>query len=263
MCDYVFSFSSSYHLYIQLFSHFLSLSQMIFSDYCMDPNGNAAKLVNPSSSAFASSQFFLTCQGTDPLESPLRNLSTSIEYFSHQVANITATKSCGNTAALNNMQFQINSMQASYSYIVNNTQCSQIQSSFDTFAETNLCGDTFLGFYIIWLSQYLTAGCLFLMTVVASIIYQLFGRYWDETETDILVKTLQSSAFEKPKYNPEEHYDDLSTNERKSRKERAEMQLSTDTYDSNLTYGVDEYYDGFGGSPGSGNHYNSNNPRMY
>lgn len=230
---------------------------MIFSDYCMDPNSNAAKLVNPTSTAFASSQYFLTCQGVNPLQSPLVNLSTSIEYFTTQVANITSSKSCTNTAALHNMQFQINSMQASYVYIVNNTQCPAIQSSFDSFSETNLCGDTFLGFYIIWLSQYLTAGCLFMMTVVASVIYQLFGRYWDDTETDILVKTLQSSAFEKPKYNPEEHYDDLSTNERKSRKERADIQLSTDTYDSSMNYGSDEWNDGFGGSPISGNRYNS------
>lgn len=226
----------------------------------MDPNSNGAKLVNPDSTAFASSQYFLTCQGSNPLMSPLGNLSTSIEYFTNQVANITATKSCANNAALHNMQFQVNSMQSSYIYIVNNTRCSSLQSSFDNFAETNLCGDTYLGFYIIWLSQYLTAGCLFLMTVAASIIYQLFGRYWDETETDILVKTLQSSAFEKPKYNPEEHYDDLSTNERKSRRERADVQKSTDTYDSNLNFGGDEYYDGFGGSPATGNHYNS---RMY
>jgi hypothetical protein len=37
----------------------------------------------------------------------------------------------------------------------------------------------FIGLFVIWSSEYVTASCIFLVTLTASIIYQLFGRYWD------------------------------------------------------------------------------------
>jgi hypothetical protein len=49
----------------------------------------------------------------------------------------------------------------------------------NSFLHENICNDTFLGLFVIWTSQYVTAASIFLATLTASIIYQLFGRYWD------------------------------------------------------------------------------------
>jgi hypothetical protein len=55
------------------------------------------------------------------------------------------------------------------------TQCPPIQFQINNVLHEGICHDSFIGVYIIWISQYLTTFFLFLLTIMISLIYQYFG----------------------------------------------------------------------------------------
>ena len=59
------------------------------------------------------------------------------------------------------------------------TDCASLQTSLTGVFEGSLCGGIYSGFFVIWITQFITSFCLFLLMCCGSVLYQYFdNKYW-------------------------------------------------------------------------------------
>jgi hypothetical protein len=179
---------------------------MGLSDFCISPQVNTVKILDPYSTSYASMKYYITCNGTtaSPIQPTLNNLTSIVNIFDNQVNSLATTGKC--SAEIYDMRQQVADMYTYVEYISNTTACYDIRNSLNSLLQENVCNTLFFGLFVIWSSQYVTAAALFLATVVASVIYQLFGRYWDyenDPEEDEEVGGVDDEA----EYNYDENLD--------------------------------------------------------
>lgn len=146
----------------------------------MDPTDNTLQMLEPGSTNYDMASYYATCTGTDPLESSLTSAYTAVNDM--QSALVDAEAACPGNEYVANMIAEIPQMMATLYSIGNATSCPPLQAQVNEVVETGLCKDSFIGLFVIWVSQFITVLTLFSVTVVVSIMYQFFGRYWDITE---------------------------------------------------------------------------------
>lgn len=207
----------------------------------MNPSTNTVKLLNPNSIYYSTLQYFTTCAGNNPLEPSVNNITASVKYFSGKVSY------CNNTNIRTSMENEITLMYSNIQSINNITNCANIQNLLNEFTQGALCSNTFLGLFIIWSSQYLTAASIFIVTVCSAIIFQLFGRYWDFSSPE-------------PEDNPEDEYADEADEEENIHN----LHSYKNTYkQTENVYGVNMHTDKLRASTAAGNEDDTDDDEQY
>lgn len=66
-----------------------------------------------------------------------------------------------------------------YSLIDTLFDCSPIQTTLTGIFEGSLCGGIYSGFFVIWITQFITSLCLYLTMCCGVVLYQYFdNKYW-------------------------------------------------------------------------------------
>lgn len=143
----------------------------------MSPTSNTLQVMDPTTSTFDSISFYLTCNGTNPVTEPLTAAYSAIDSLAAQLDSLELA--CPGNPYITDMANEVLSIQGTLDSITNATACEPIQAQADNVLQSGLCYNSFIGVFIIWVSQYVTAATLFLLTVVVSITYQNFGQFWD------------------------------------------------------------------------------------
>mmetsp|Transcript_33867 Transcript_33867/g.49181 ORF Transcript_33867/g.49181 Transcript_33867/m.49181 type:complete len:521 (-) Transcript_33867:442-2004(-) len=162
------------------------IALMLFSDFCMSPMTNILLTLNPGSNTYDVFAYYTTCTGVNPLESYLNSSEVAIQELKYSVQSYyLQTPLCSSSYSyLNASVTAMNDVLDTYADINTQIACPPLENQISEVLETGLCDQVFQGFYAIWLSQYVSNACLFFVTIVVSVIYQHFGRYWGRNNED-------------------------------------------------------------------------------
>ena len=139
--------------------------QMLFSDFCMSPMTNVLLTLSPGSSNYDVFAYYTTCIGVNPLETYLNSSEVAIEELKYSVQNYyLQTPLCSSSYSyLNASVSAMNAVLDTYSDINAQIACPPLYNQISEVLETGLCDQVFQGFFVIWLSQYVSNACKLLL----------------------------------------------------------------------------------------------------
>lgn len=155
---------------------------MGLSDFCMDPVEYALPLA--PSDIYNLTSYYATCTGVNPLASIVSESETFLNTYQQAVQGAMA--SCPGNTYLGDALITIQKAEYVLTNITTEISCPPTQSQILDLLQTNVCDQTFRGFYVIWIGQYLSSGLLLLTTIIIAIIYQFFGAYWNSRDESSL-----------------------------------------------------------------------------
>lgn len=88
------------------------------------------------------------------------------------------------------------SMDDSVYVIQSQLQCPPLQAELQDLLFNSICDDTFMGLYILWVSQYSTVLFLFLLSIVGSVVHNFFGAFWHVKNDDVSILEKVSKRHE-------------------------------------------------------------------
>lgn len=150
---------------------------MYLADYCMNPDANAIDYL-PSGSIKPIARYYIQCSGPNPLNA---TISTANNYL-HDIINFTRTalytpnSPCAGDAGLGHLLATTDSVINTMTSIGSSLDCPFVQSEWRLVVHYGLCGDMFTGIYGVYLSLSVAALLLFVLCIVASILYQYFFK---------------------------------------------------------------------------------------
>lgn len=152
---------------------------MALADFCYEPTDNLVNLV-PTGDDRALMSYYATCEGTNPLDSYISNAYSALDAINAELMSLTnpTTGACPDNPELVQAQDDVVAAYRSMDAIYVTEECPPVKSHIDSILHNAVCFNLFGGFYTIWVSQFTSSAALFFLCVVASVIYQYFGRYW-------------------------------------------------------------------------------------
>lgn len=149
----------------------------VLGDFCMDPTGNVLSLL-PSGTLHDTVQYYSTCTGTNTFSDPINQATQNANHIINQIKSSPAYNQNNNPACMSNLNSALNATSDVVVHVNNVLQevssCMLLAPVWDGIVNQSLCGNLFSGFYIIWNSQFVTAGGLFFSCCVAAVLYQYF-----------------------------------------------------------------------------------------
>lgn len=157
--------------------------------------------------------YYATCQGVNPLQS---TIDTAQGYVDDIQTGIQATMvyggaSCENNQYLENALSVVTSIDGVINNVIGELGCSPTQYQVQQVLESGLCQDSYRGIYTIWLTQYVTAALLLVITIIISLIYQYFGRFWSDINRDTSRQSAIQNGGADDQTNPSELYQSTSS----------------------------------------------------
>lgn len=153
--------------------------KMLSADFCMDPAKYSLNLTEPGAIR-ETLQHYLTCTGVSPAAPFVEDAFDYATQLNDTLTELT-TNHCPGNSNLTALYSTTASIFASISDINSRLTCPPLQFELSDLLYNSFCRDTFLGLYILWISQYSTVLFLFLLCVVGSIIHHFFGSFWAVT----------------------------------------------------------------------------------
>jgi hypothetical protein len=192
--------------------------EMIFviflGDLCIDPITYILKPL-PAGTVSDSVTYFTSCEGTNPFATSTDGVTSALTTIKSLLIDETTSASTADmcrTDAQRTARFNILDAlcgmcdgyfeDASYTYSFYSTglkytsskpgidstmtslkssitDCASLQTSLTGVFEGSLCGGIYSGFFVIWITQFITSFCLFLLMCCGSVLYQYFdNKYW-------------------------------------------------------------------------------------
>lgn len=154
---------------------------MAFADFCMDPVTYALPLV--PSDVYNLTSYYTTCTGVNPVASIVTESESFLSTYQQAVEG--AITVCPGDQYLAAALTTIKSAEVILTNITTEISCPPTQSQLVDLLQSGLCDQTFKGFYVVWIGQYISAGLLLFTAIIISIIYQYFGAYWNNFDEPI------------------------------------------------------------------------------
>lgn len=124
--------------------------------------------------------YYGTCNGTNPLYSPLAETAEAVAYLNGFVNNVTAPGgACEGNEYLLSMYPYIEEMQGNLSYIEKATDCPPVQEEWAKIFNDVFCDDYFIAIYVLFMTNSALCVCLYGLMVSSSLISQYFDDYWE------------------------------------------------------------------------------------
>lgn len=150
--------------------------QMGLADFCMDP-ATYVQLVVPTDVSSITS-YYVTCSGVNPMEPSIASAEELVA-SSEEYVNALLSGSCQNNVYLQQSLVVLGDVDYVYANITSAIACPPTQAQFLEVLNTGLCDQSFRGFYIVWVGQFLSTSCLFVAAVAIALLYQFFNPHWD------------------------------------------------------------------------------------
>ena len=189
----------------------LLFSKIGFADFCMDPIPNTINLVPRD--VYNVTSYYTTCQGVNPLQSTIDTANSYVDDMRYGIEQVMTVPGCENNQYLEDSLLVVDDIEGVINDVNAQIICNPTQYQVQQVLESGLCQDSFRGIYTIWLTQYVSAALLLVTTIVISLIYQYFGRYWsDINNEDESPEIVVHSGIEVNQPNgPDEIYQSTST----------------------------------------------------
>ena len=149
----------------------------------MSPTNNTLPLIPPGTQEDVIS-YYITCIGENPYGTYLEG-AYNATYDLNRTLNVLLDTTCPNNQDLLNIQNNLTDVVYNLDNITLSSACPPFQQQADIVLNTAICDDFFKGTFLIWVSQYVVSGSIFILLVVSSIIYYYFGRYWNMDKDDL------------------------------------------------------------------------------
>lgn len=148
----------------------------------MSPYDNMLSSISSDSTSELVS-YYSSCEGANPLYTSVSSAQSSVGGMYSYIDDLLSS-SCMNNSYLVQAQNNITAIQSSLSSIELAYACSPIEYEFNQILTNGLCEEGFTGLYIIWIWIYISSSIAVLSTIIVSVIYMYFGRYWNIDEDD-------------------------------------------------------------------------------
>ena len=146
------------------------------ADLCVDPVASIQNIA-PSGTVSNITQYYATCEGSNFLYQYTANAKSYAYQLNSSLAlAISNPAVCPNKTALVNMQAYAGKILYSITDIETAFACPSIRTLWLHFLDDGVCGDLYLGIFSMWVSQLVTSFLLFVLIVVAAIMYQHYGK---------------------------------------------------------------------------------------
>lgn len=132
-------------------------------------------LINPGASIYPMTSYYLTCSGENPVTAPLGGAYAALDSLYNQVSTLASV--CPTSVDLQSALAVSLQMNSSLTNITAASTCAPLNAQANSVLQQGLCTQTFQGFFIIWISQYVTAASLFVLAIVMSVVYHYFDEY--------------------------------------------------------------------------------------
>lgn len=168
---------------------------MGMADFCISPTDNLIHLVPVGDEYRDTISYYSTCTGENPFSNDLTAAFIALEQMNRTLYALTeSTGLCPNNPYLTTAEHDVDD---SYVYLTDinvTSSCPPVMSEINSILHNSLCFDLFGGFYSTWITQYSSTFFLFILCIIASIVYQYFGRYWgmEKEDLDDLVKNIDT-----------------------------------------------------------------------
>jgi hypothetical protein len=180
----------------------------------MDPMPNVAMALPRD--IYNVTSYYLNCEGVNTLETDLDFAYEFVEQYDSAITQLqAAVPQCAASQGLSASLVDLQMINGTLNSVYAELYCPPIQAEMSDLLETGLCEQGFEGIYTIWLGQYISVSCLFVVTIIVCVIYQYFGQYWGDIEID--QSTAENPVFEDmqgleqvPVENPNELYSSTS-----------------------------------------------------
>jgi hypothetical protein len=156
---------------------------MLLSDFCIDPTNNLLQTIS-SGETYDMVSYYSTCNGTNPIVEPLTLAYTYAQDL--DTAYTSLLQACPNDPNIIAAQDEVPKINDYLNGIKNVAACPPLQHEINNVLHSGLCYNTFVGFFIIWLSQFWTAIALFVSTMIISFMYLYFERHISRDSVDVL-----------------------------------------------------------------------------
>jgi hypothetical protein len=147
--------------------------------------------------------YYLECQGQNPLSFYLTDAYAFVNGYNETITTLLLTPGgCKGNPGLQASISELAVMNNTLNDISAEIACPPIQSQLSDVLETGLCTQFFQGIYTIWLGMYITISCLFVASIMVSLIYQYFGEFWGD------IRMTSVDQQNSPPYAPEASHED-------------------------------------------------------
>eukprot|EP01041_Mallomonas_annulata_P000596 gene596-1152_t len=160
---------------ILIITALLLIVTVVLSDFCYDPNYFVQNVI-PSDNLKNVTSYFSTCKGVNPLQNFINTAETSALQMNSSISLLlyTSGSPCAGDSYLISMQQTSLDIFDTINDVSNNLLCKDLKAIWDTFIESGICNNIYMGFFSIWTTQLVTSFLLFLLIIMASISYQYF-----------------------------------------------------------------------------------------
>ena len=166
---------------------------MILSDICVDPNSLILK--NFSGITADVLNYYLFCNGTDPLKQPVDTANTLLQnYPTNVTTELNKLDAYRGAPNYETCKAHLNPLNATFAPVADadvqlnslyqTLRCDEISKNYNLFVDTYLCRNDFDGLLIICIVLFITGGFLYASMCVSAVLYQYFGIFWRTGNAD-------------------------------------------------------------------------------
>jgi hypothetical protein len=153
---------------------------MVMSDFCTEPTQFTLQLIPDSETIQSTANYYLSCSGENPTYGYIYDADFAVRWLNYYVQDYLID-SCDGISVLNSVAYDFSTI--SDVHITTIEELSSCQTYYKTwydFVDQGMCTEIFGGVYIVWISQSVTALCLFICTVVAIKLIPLLEKIGTE-----------------------------------------------------------------------------------
>lgn len=153
------------------------------ADLCFSPTENVLSIV-PGGQTKSILSYYSSCVGTNPLSSYTTNSSYYITMLNSSINALAfgPNATCPKNQYLMETTFYLNDLSLQISNLNSEIACPVAARLWATTLNQSICTHLFTGFYVMWISQFITSAGLFLTMCLGSVVYQYFGDFWRLTK---------------------------------------------------------------------------------
>jgi hypothetical protein len=156
--------------------------QTAVGDFCMDPVNYAHPVTNIHGKTYNVTEYYTTCEGTNPYDHQISSAQTSMDQFSYELSIMT-------TICLDNeyMVAMGHSAQQAKKVLVDINEtiyCPPFKDHVQSMFQHGVCRSGFNGIFTVWIGQHFTIFAFICLCVCCSLACYYFEWTSDKTDTE-------------------------------------------------------------------------------
>ena len=166
---------------------------MGLADFCLNPLQNIVNILSSEDGELRSlAVYYTSCEGSNPIQNILSSSFRDIVTLNSSLESVSAPGApCDGNDYILSMQGDLGDIYSALYTIHLQADCPAISSHWQTVFYDGVCNHAYRGLIIVWISQGVTIGLLFMLTFLVGVLYQYFGHYWNLSKEDILATSLE------------------------------------------------------------------------